>query len=131
MRSLRSPSARRHDTRPPNRQLRIEVLDATSNRPAAGMRVDVFTLGARARKICAGVVDASGIVDAPVLETEPLAPGEYEVVFHIGEYFRDRDRLDGRMPHLDTVPFRFATTSDEAYVLPVRVSPREFALGAP
>ena len=114
-----------------NRQLRIEVLDATSNRAAAGMRVDVFTLGARARKICGGVVDASGVVDAAVLAMEPLEGGEYEVVFHIGEYFRARCAGDARSPHLDTVPFRFTTTGDEGYVLPVRVSPREFALRAP
>ena len=113
------------------RQLRIEVLDAMSNRAATGMRVDVFTLGARARKICGGVVDAHGVVDAPVLAREPLASGEYEVVFHIGEYFRGRGGADARSPHLDTVPFRFATTGEEGYVLPVRVSPREFALSAP
>lgn len=113
------------------RQLRIEVLDAMSNRAATGMRVDVFTLGARARKICGGVVDAHGVVDAPVLAREPLASGEYEVVFHIGEYFRGRGCADARSPHLDTVPFRFATTGEEGYVLPVRVSPREFALSAP
>jgi len=112
------------------RQLRIEVLDATTNRAATGMRVDVFTLGARARKICGGVVDAHGVVDAPVLAGEPLSSGEYEVVFHIGEYFRGRGSADARSPHLDTVPFRFATTGEEGYVLPVRVSPREFALSA-
>ena len=111
--------------------LRIEVRDATSNRAATGMRVDVFTLGARARKICGGVVDAYGVVDAPVLASEPLASGEYEVVFHIGEYFRGRSGTDARSPHLDTVPFRFATTGEEGYVLPVRVSPRAFALSAP
>ena len=112
------------------RQLRIEVLDAMSNRPATGMRVDVFTLGARARKICGGVVDVHGLVDAPVLAREPLASGEYEVVFHIGEYFRGRGGADACSPHLDTVPFRFATTGEQGYVLPVRVSPREFALSA-
>jgi 5-hydroxyisourate hydrolase-like protein (transthyretin family) len=88
-------------------------------------------LGARARKICGGVVDAHGVVDALVLATEPLGSGEYEVVFHIGEYFRDRGGTDERSPHLDTVPFRFATTGTEGYVLPVRVSPLEFALKAP
>ena len=112
-------------------RLRIEVLDATSSRAATGMRVDVFTLGARARKICGGVVDADGVVDAPVLASEPLASGEYEVVFHIGEYFRGHAGFEASSPHLDTVPFRFATTGEQGYVLPVRVSPREFAHRAP
>ena len=111
-------------------QLRIEVLDAMSNRAATGMRVDVFTLGARARKICSGLVDAHGVVDVPVLATAALAGGEYEVVFHVGEYFRSRGGVDGLSPHLDTVPFRFTATGEDGYVLPVRVSPREFALSA-
>jgi len=81
-----------------DRLLRIEVIDAMSNRAATGMRVDVFTPGARARKI----------------------------------YFRGRGVADASSPrHLDTVPFRFATMDQEGYVLPVRVSPREFMLVAP
>jgi 5-hydroxyisourate hydrolase len=95
------------------------------------MRVDVFTLGARARRICRGIVDASGVVNAPVLAREPLERGEYEVVFHIGEYFRCHGGADTCSLQLDTVPFRFTTAGEEGYVLPVRVSPRVFALSAP
>jgi 5-hydroxyisourate hydrolase-like protein (transthyretin family) len=114
-----------------DRLLRIDVIDAMTDGAATGMRVDVFTLGARARKICGGVVNAHGAVEAPVLAAEPLASGEYEVVFHIGEYFRGRGVAAARSPHLETVPFRFATTDEEGYVLPVRVSPREFKLATP
>ncbi len=71
-------------------RLRIEVVDTTRDRGAEGMRVDVFTLGARARKLCGGVVNAHGVVDAPVLATDAIVPGEFEVVFYIGNYFRGR-----------------------------------------
>lgn len=107
--------------------LRIEVVDATCDRGAVGMRVDVFTLGAGARKLCGGVVDAHGVVDAPVLASTAIGPGEYEVVFHVGEYFRDREAVDG-LPFLDTVPFRFAISLAQQYLLPVRVAPWSFAL---
>jgi 5-hydroxyisourate hydrolase len=107
--------------------LRIEVVDTTGNRAAAGMRVDVFTLGAHARKLCGAVVNADGIVDAPVLASAAIVPGEYEVVFHVGDYFRGKAAPDG-LPFLDTVPFRFALASTHPYRLPVRVGPSAFML---
>ena len=108
-------------------RLRIEVVDTTRDSGAAGMRVDVFTLGARARKLCGGIVNANGVVEAPVLASAAIAPGEYEVVFHIGDYFRRREAADGR-PFLDTVPFRFAIARAEPYRLRVRVTPWGFSL---
>jgi len=111
-------------------RLRIEVVDTTCDRGAAGMRVDVFTLGARARKLCGGVVNADGVVDAPVLASDAIVPGEYEVVFHVGDYFRGREAADG-LPFLDTVPFRFAIPCAQRYLLPVRVAPSAFSLARP
>jgi 5-hydroxyisourate hydrolase len=108
-------------------RLRIEVIDVTRNRAAHGMRVDVFALGAGARKLCAGVVDADGTVDAPVLATAAIAPGEYEAVFHIGEYFEQAAAADG-LRALDTIPLRFAIADTQPYLLPVRVAPWAFAL---
>ncbi|HVF63875.1 MAG TPA: hydroxyisourate hydrolase [Casimicrobiaceae bacterium] len=111
-------------------RLRIEVVDTTRDCGAAGMRVDVFTLGAQARKLCGGVVNAEGVVDAAVLASDAVVPGEYEVVFHIGAYFRGRVANDD-LPFLDTVPFRFALPSTRRYLLPVRVAPSAFALASP
>lgn len=112
----------------PAARLRIEVIDACSEDAAAGMRVDVFTLGARARKLCAGIVDADGVVDAPVLATPAIEPGEFEVVFHVGDYFRDRLTGDVERPALDIVPIRFSILRPAAYVLPVRIEPWGFTL---
>lgn len=111
-------------------RLRIEVVDTTCDSGAVGMRVDVFTLGAQARKLCGGVVNAEGVVDAPVLASAAIVPGEYEVVFHVGDYFRGREAADG-LPFLDTVPFRFTLPRAQRYVLPVRVAPWAFSLVRP
>ena len=111
-------------------RLRIEVVDTIRDRGALGMRVDVFTLGARARKLCGGLVNSDGVVEAPVLASTAIAPGEYEVVFHIGDYFHGREAADGR-PFLDTVPFRFAIACAKPYMLTVRVTPWEFSLAHP
>ena len=106
-------------------RLHIEVVDATSGRWATGLRVDVFALGASARKLCSAIVNAEGVVDDPVL-AESMLPGEYEVVFHVGPFFAQRVQLSGR-PFLDRVPFRFRIAG-RGYRLPVRVAPWEFSL---
>ena len=112
-------------------RLRIEVIDTTCDRGAAGMRVDVFTLGAHARKLCSGVVNADGVVDAPVLTSTAIAPGEFEVVFYVGDYFRGRVKAENESPILDTVPFRFTIAGTQPYLLPLRVAPSAFSLVRP
>jgi 5-hydroxyisourate hydrolase len=107
-------------------RLRIEVLDSMRGCWATGMRVDVFALGAGARKLCSGVVNAEGVVDEPAL-AEALGPGEYEVVFHVGRFFGEAGERPER-PRLDTVPFRFSVAGNRGYRLPVRIAPWEFAL---
>lgn len=106
-------------------RLRIEVVDSTSGRWATGMRVDVFALGAHARKLCTAVVNAEGVVDDPALAMA-VDPGEYEVVFHVGRFFAQAaSAIQG--PLLDTVPFRFRIAG-RGYRLPVRIAPWEFSL---
>lgn len=108
-------------------RLRIEVVDSTCGGWATGMRVDVFVLGAGARKLCSAVVNNQGLVDHPML-AESIASGEYEVVFHVGPYFRQREAQSSGRPLLDTVPFRFDIADARGYRLPVRVAPWEFEL---
>jgi len=106
-------------------RLHIEVVDSTSGRWATGLRVDVFALGAGARKLCTATVNAEGVVDDPAL-AESMLPGEYEVVFHVGPFFARRMQPSAR-PFLDRVPFRFRMAGP-GYRLPVRVAPWEFSL---
>jgi 5-hydroxyisourate hydrolase-like protein (transthyretin family) len=115
----------------PSERLRIEVIDTTCESSAVGMRVDVFILGVGARKLCSGVVDSNGVVDSSVLATDVIVPGEYEVVFYIADYFRDRVTIEKESPLLDTVPFRFTLAGTQPYLLPVRIAPWSFALAHP
>lgn len=107
--------------------LEIRVVDATENRAAAGLRVELYCLGEHAAKLCSAEVDALGRVDDPVLEGEAILPGEYEVVFHVGEFFRRRGFALPSIPFIDIVPFRFGIPARmERCTLPVRVSPWSF-----
>lgn len=115
----------------PGVTLEIRVVDATENRAAAGLRVELYCLGEHAAKLCSAEVGARGLVDDPVLEGEAIVPGEYEVVFHVGEFFRRRGFDLPRIPFIDVVPFRFGILSRmDRCTLPVRVSPWSFAVGS-
>lgn len=110
--------------------LAIHVVDATRGAVAAGLRVEVYFLGERAAKLCSGEVGAGGLVEDPVLASEAIVPGEYEIVFHVGEFYRKRSVAAAANPSLDAVPFRFGiANASQLCRLPVRVSPWGFAAG--
>ena len=60
-----------------------------------------------------------GRTDAPLLAATEMATGEYELVFHVGDYFGSRE-------FLDRVPVRF--TISDANAMPPR-SPALFTMG--
>ena len=54
--------------------------------------------------------------DGPLAEGEAFGTGAYEIVFHAGEYFRDRGVDLPNPPFIDLVPIRFGIASpDEHY----------------
>ena len=113
-----------------NAGLSIHVMDATRNAVATGLRVEVYFLGEHAAKICSSEVGAAGVVDDPVLASSVIVPGEYEVVFHVGEFYRKRGVHMASIPFLDAVPFRFGIAEGLQHCrVPVRVSPWGFAAG--
>jgi 5-hydroxyisourate hydrolase len=110
--------------------LSIRVVDATCGAVAAGMRVEVYCLGEHAAKLCSTEVAPSGLVEEPILASDAIVPGEYEVVFHVGEFYRQRGVAVASIPFIDAVPFRFGIAATAGtFHLPVRVSPWGFAVG--
>lgn len=94
--------------------LSTHVLDIAHGRPAAGMTIELWFEGALVKTVA---TNADGRTDAPLLEGAALAPGEYELVFHVGAYF-------GHAGFLDRVPVRF-TVRDAGlrYHVPLLCSP--------
>jgi 5-hydroxyisourate hydrolase len=61
--------------------------------------------------------NADGRTDSPLLDAHEFAAGNYELVFHVGDYFGERR-------FLDRVPVRFIIDDGEAkYHVPLLVSP--------
>jgi len=65
------------------------VLDLSSGRPAAGVRVTLTRTDESARApMGSGMTDADGRLRDLVPNTTPLRPGAYELMFETGAYFR-------------------------------------------
>ncbi|MEQ6916224.1 hydroxyisourate hydrolase [Halomonas aquatica] len=105
--------------------LTTHVLDTSQGRPGQGIRIEVYRLeGERRRRIGEVVTNDHGRCDAPILEGEAFTEGEYELVFHAGEYL-DRQGLTGESPRfLDMIPLRFGVAdASQHYHVPLLVSP--------
>lgn len=106
-------------------QLTTHVLDTAQGRPGQGIRVEVYRLAGEARRRLKEVTtNDDGRCDAPILEGDAFAAGEYELVFHVGDYLRQQ-RIAGEEPHfLDVIPLRFGVADAGAhYHVPLLLSP--------
>ena len=107
--------------------LSTHVLDTAHGIPAAGLRVELRRIPGGASPLRSLTTNAGGRTDAPLLEGPELAAGTYELVFHVGEYFRAcGDRDAGRF--LEEVPVRFVVDDPgAAYHVPLLVSPWSYS----
>jgi 5-hydroxyisourate hydrolase len=99
--------------------LSTHVLDLTTGRPAAGMTIELWFAGARVKTV---VTNVDGRTDAPLVDADAggFAAGDYELIFHVGDYFgaADSERF------LDRVPVRFTIRDTQArYHVPLLCTP--------
>ncbi len=104
-------------------QITTHVLDTAAGQPAAGMKVMLTRVDDAGSLIVAAVTNADGRIDKPLLEGTAFLLGRYEIVFHVGEYFRRKGMKLPELPFLDLVPIRFGVTEDTHYHVPLLVSP--------
>jgi 5-hydroxyisourate hydrolase len=93
----------------------IHAVDVASGRPAHGLRVEVWQIGPRRTCVAEGRLTPNGVLDHPVSQGAGIVAGEYEVLFHIGEFFGDPDGF------LSITPFRFRIIDvDQHFHLPLK-----------
>ncbi len=98
-------------------RLSTHVLDTVTGKPAAGVRVRLYEIGASARALVAETVtNADGRTDKPLIGGQPLRCGIYELEFAIGDYFRRIGQPLATPAFLDTVPLRFGIASPRAII---------------
>ena len=108
-------------------KLSTHVLDTAHGRPAADLRIELWSMRDDGEKLLVTVrTNADGRTDAPLLDAASIAVGTYELLFFVGEYFAARGvaaaQTDPRF--LDIVPVRFGIADPNAnYHVPLLVSP--------
>jgi len=110
-------------------KLTTHVLDAVAGRPGAGLKVELLRLeDAGGRLLKTVTTNDDGRCDAPLLQGDELRPGVYELVFHVGDYFRATGVALPEPPFLDRVPVRFGVArADQHYHVPLLISPYSYA----
>lgn len=109
-------------------RLTTHVLDTSQGCPGSGLRIEIFRLDGDTRSHLGEVTtNDDGRCDAPILEGEAFTVGEYELLFHAGEYLDrqlDSQGAPGAKPRfLDRIPLRFGVAdADQHYHVPLLLS---------
>ena len=106
------------------------VLDVTIGRPAQGVRVELYELGnGSERKLVADLAtNEDGRTDKPLMSADQARAGQFELIFHAGDYFRRRRAELADPPFLDIIPIRFGLADPQAhYHVPLIVSPWSYS----
>jgi 5-hydroxyisourate hydrolase len=109
--------------------LSTHVLDTANGCPAANILIELVRLEPQGSRtlLTSMRTNADGRTTASLVAGEAFGCGSYELVFHVGEYFRERGNLAAEPPFLDLVPVRFQIAErPQHYHIPLLVSPYSY-----
>src|SRR5690554_400695 len=106
-------------------RLTTHVLDTAQGCPGEGIKIDVYRLEQGQRIALKSVTtNDDGRCDAPILEGDDFRAGEYELVFHAGDYLRQQGVQASEPRFLDVIPLRFGVAdAAQHYHVPLLLSP--------
>ena len=108
-------------------KLTTHCLDTFSGKPAKGIKVDIYTVPGKKEKINSTILNNNGRSDKALLEGSNFKEGEYELVFFVGDYFKNIPNLP-KIPFLNEVTIRFGVSNPkEHYHVPLLVSPWSYS----
>ena len=100
----------------------IHVVDVSRGVVAQGLLVEVFAMPEK-RPIASGTIAENGVLNDAALGAM-FAPGRYEAVLHIADYYRAANVSIPTIPFLDVVTYRFGIAdSRQHYHLPFKMTP--------
>lgn len=114
------------------------VLDTDRGRPAAGIRIEFSVLeggtseggtseGGTWRLVKSVVTNADGRTDQPILAASEAKVGQYQLTFHVDDYFRDRPGTAEADIFIDNPVVRFAIFDPaQHYHVPMLCAPGSF-----
>jgi len=109
-------------------KLTTHVLDVYSGKPGKGISVELYYLdNSERKKITSVKLNNDGRADSPLIDGKNFIKGKYELVFHIGDYFKNKS-LTNDVPFLDDVVVRFGISDpSQHYHVPLLVSPWSYS----
>jgi 5-hydroxyisourate hydrolase len=120
-------------------KLSTHVLDTSIGKPAAGVNIELFVLGPAGSKLIKSVLtNTDGRTDELLLDADTIQSGDYEIVFHVGDYFAGSNpsvsytsgaKPDSTSkPFLNLVPIRFTIEdAGENFHVPLLVTPWSYS----
>lgn len=110
-------------------RLTTHVLDTSLGRPGQGIRIEVYRLEGESRTLLKEVTtNDDGRCDAPILEGEAFTEGQFELVFHAGDYLRRQDVEADEPRFLDVIPLRFGVAdASQHFHVPLLLSPYSYS----
>ena len=110
-------------------KLTTHVLDIYSGRPGKGIKVDLYYYKNNDQKIKINtiILNNDGRSDQALIEGENFKEGKYELIFFIGDYFKEITNIP-KIPFLDDVVVKFGISNiKENYHVPLLVSPWSYS----
>lgn len=106
-------------------RLTTHVLDLVRGTPATGMVIELAAIDGSARRpVARTTTNRDGRCDAPLLEGEAFTAGEWQLEFHVAEYFAAQGTSLTEPPFLDVVVVRFGVANPaQHHHVPLLVTP--------
>ncbi|MFT4013240.1 MAG: hydroxyisourate hydrolase [Paracoccus sp. (in: a-proteobacteria)] len=103
--------------------LTTHVLDTATGAPAQGMRIELYRLDGGRTLLKEVVTNHDGRTDSQILPEAEFQAGEYELVFHVGDWLDAQGHQAAKPRFLDQIPLRFGMSEQDHYHVPLLISP--------
>ena len=109
-------------------KLTTHVLDIYSGKPGKGIKVELYFIsGENKKKLKSITLNEDGRSNQPLVEKDEFKEGKYELVFFVGDYFKNITK-NNHLKFLDDVVIRFGISNNkEHYHVPLLVSPWSYS----
>lgn len=110
-------------------KLTTHVLDTAHGRPGAGITVELYAIGAGERTLVASsITNDDGRCATPLLEAATMQPGQYELVFHAGDYYAAHGVALSTPRFLDRIALAFGIAdATQNYHVPLVMTPWSYS----
>ena len=104
--------------------LTTHVLDTARGCPAAGLRIELYKIVSNSKKFLSeALTNDDGRTNEQILNSAEFEIGEYELLFHCGDYISRHSQVSEGVQFLNIVPIRFGMSENLHYHVPLLLSP--------